>query len=183
MKSSAITLLIWIAVGATAAAEGTPSGKAASPGASSNSPLSEIRSIVHDLQGLTSKLADLMEQYRSLIEQRPQSEGGSPEAKKADEARLAKWNAAVERLVLRIETAHAAVVEATQRLQQAAKGELPTSLAKDVATARNEAAAERASAEQALAKAKTTQARKSKQPKPAPSTEKPPPPLPDDLDL
>lgn len=181
MKISAITVLIWIAVGATAAAEGTPSSKAASPGATSKTPLSEIRSIVHGLQAHTEKLGDLMGQYRSLIEQRPQSEGGSPEVKKADEARLAKWNAAVERLVLRVDAARAAVVETTQRLDQSATGELPTSLAKEVANARNEAAAERSAAEQVLAKAKTSQARKSKQPKPA--TEKPPPPLPDDLDL
>ena len=182
MKISAISVLIWIAVGATAAAEGPPSGKAASQGAASSTQLPEIRSIVHELQGYTEKLADLMGQYRSLIEQRPQSEGGSPEAKKADEARLAKWNAAVERLVLRIDTARAAVVGATQRLDQSVTGALPTSLAKEVANARNEAAAERTAAEQAIAKAKSAQAHKPKQPKPPP-TEKPPPPLPDDLDL
>src|SRR5262245_40043885 len=98
MKVSAITTLIWLGLAAAAAAQGTPSGKAASPGASSKGQLSEIRSLVHELQARTEKLGDLMMEYRSLVEQRPQAEGGSPEAKKAHEAQLAKWSTALERL-------------------------------------------------------------------------------------
>jgi hypothetical protein len=169
MKISAITMLIWIAVGAsTAAAEGTQSGKAASPGGTSKTELSEIRSLVHELQGRTEKLSDLMTQYRSHLEQRPQGE-----------EQLAKWEAALDRLYKRMDAARAAVVETMQRLEHVAIDQLPTSLAKDLANARNEAGAQRTAAEQALAKNKPS--RKAKQAKAPP--EKPAPPLPADLDL
>ena len=82
MNVAAITMLIWFGLATIAAAQGTPSGKAASPGASSKTQLSEIRSLVRELEGRTGKLSDLMEQYRSLVAQRPQPQGGSPEAKK-----------------------------------------------------------------------------------------------------
>jgi uncharacterized protein YukE len=181
MNVPAITMLIWFGLAATAAAQGTPSGKAASPGASSKAQLSEIRSLVHDLQARTEKLRDLMTQYRSLVEQRPQAEGGSPDAKKAHEKQLAKWDTALERLMRRLDGARTAVVETTQRLDQLATGPLPTSLAKDVASARNEAEAQRTGAEQALAKNKSASARASKRAKQPPATEKTAPPIPDDL--
>jgi hypothetical protein len=169
MKTAAIIGLIWVALAAPAAGQDTPSGKPASPGASSKP--AQIRSLVHELQGRTDKLADLMQQYRSHIEQRPQG----------NDEQLAKWDAALERLLGRIQVAHAAVVEAKQNLEQAATGTLSTSLAKDVAKARNEAEAERVNAEQALAKNKS-KGKGGKQAKPKPA-EKTPPPLPDDLDL
>lgn len=171
MKIATIAVMIWVALAATAAAQaaqGSPSAKPANPGASSKA--SEIRSLVHELQGRTEKLADLMAQYRSHIEQRPQG----------NDEQLAKWDAALERLLSRIDVARAAVVEGTQRLEQAATGQLATSLAKDVATARNEADAERASAEQALAKSKPAKGKAAKQGKPKPVQKSPPP---DDLDL
>jgi len=179
MNVPAITMLIWLGLAATAAAQNTPSGKGASPGASSKAQLSEIRSLVHELQARTEKLGDLMTQYRSLVEQRPQAEGGSPDAKKAHEDQLAKWNAALERLLRRVDGARTAVVETTQRLDQSATGELPTGLAKDLASARNEAGAQRTAAEQALAKSKP--ARTSKHAKQTPPPEKTAPPIPDDL--
>lgn len=182
MNVPAITVLIGFGLAATAAAQGTPSGNAASPGASSKAQLSEIRSLAHELQARTEKLRDLMTQYRSLVEQRPQAEGGSPDAKKAHEDQLAKWNTALERLMRRVDEARAAVVETTQRLDQSATGQLPTSLAKDVASARNEAEAQRTAAEQALAKSKSASARRSKHAKQkTPATEKTAPPIPDDL--
>jgi hypothetical protein len=180
MKVPAITvLMIGFAVATTAAAEGTSSGKAASPGASSKNQLSEIRSLTHELQGHTEKLRDLMTQYRAHLEQRPQPEGTGPEAKKAHEEQLARWDAALERLLRRIDAARASVVDTKQRLDQAATGQLPTALAKDVANAKNEAEAERTAAEQALAKSKPSR-KKAAKPPPA---EKPAPPLPADLDL
>jgi hypothetical protein len=78
----------------------------------------------------------------------------------------------------RVDAARAQVVETKQRLDQAATGQLPTGLAKDVANARNEADAQRTAAEQALAKNKP--AKQPKQAKQAPP-EKPAPPIPDDL--
>ena len=176
MLRGAMTALIWFAVAATVAAQSTPSSKAAP----SKTQMSEIRSLVHELEGRTEKLRDLMTQYRSLVEQRPQGQGGSPEAKKAQDEQLAKWNTALERLLRRIDEARAAVVETTQRLEQAATGTLPTGLGKDVANARNEAGAQRTAAEQALAKSKPAKGRASKDAKP-PATEKPAPPIPDDL--
>jgi len=177
MKVSAITMLIWFGLATAAAAQGRPSG-GASPGTSSKAQLSEVRSVVHELEARTEKLRDLMAQYRSLVEQRPQPEGGSPEAKKAHEAQLAKWNTALERLLRRIDAARAAVVETTQSLDQLGTGQLPTALAKDVASARNEAGAQRTAAEQALAKSKP--ARPAKPAKQA-EAEKTAPPIPDDL--
>lgn len=178
MNVPAMTILICLGLATTAAAQG-PSGEAAKPGASSKAQLSEIRSHVHELEARTEKLRDLMAQYRSLVEQRPQPEGGSPDAKKAHDAQLAKWNTAVERLLRRVDGARVAVVETKQQLEQAATGQLPTGLAKDVASARNEAEAQRAAAEQALAKSKPASARTSKHAKQ--TTEKTAPPIPDDL--
>ena len=170
MNVRAITLLIWFGLVATAAAQDTPSGKAASPAAASKVQLSQVRDLVHELQAHTEKLSDLMTLYRSLVEQRPQADD-----------QLAKWNAALERLLRRVDEARAAVVATKQRLEQSATGQLPTALAKEVANARNEADAERASAEQALAKSKSTPARTPKKAKQTPATEKTAPPIPDDL--
>jgi len=186
MNVVAITVLSWLALVATAAAQGAPRGKATSPGSSlqasgaaSQGQLSEIRSLAHELQARTEKLGDLMTQYSSLVGQRPQAQGGSPEAKKAHDDQLARWDTAVERLLRRIDGARAAVVETTQRLDQLATGKLPTALAKDVVLARNEAAAQRTAAEQALAKNKPSAARSSQQAKQKPPTEDTS--LPDDL--
>lgn len=181
MNVPAIVILIWFGLATTAAAQGASSSKAASPGASPKAQLSEIRTLVHELQGRTEKLRDLMTQYRSLVEQRPQAEGGDPDAKQAYENQLAKWSSAVERLLHRVDEARASVVESKQHLDQAATGQLPTALAKDVANARNEAEAERTAAEEAVAKNKTASSRTSKHAKQAPATEKPKPPIPDDL--
>jgi hypothetical protein len=71
MNARVIITLIGFGLAATAAAQGTPS----------KSQLSEIRALASELEGHTGKLRDLMEQYRSLVEERPQSGGGSPEAK------------------------------------------------------------------------------------------------------
>jgi hypothetical protein len=170
MKITAMIALIWVALAATAGAQGAPSKP---PGSGASSKASEVRSLVHELQGHTGKLADLNEQYRSHIEQRPQG----------NDAQLAKWDAALERLLGRIDAAHKVVVDSKQRLEQAIAGQtLSTSLGKDVANARNEADAERAAAEQALAKSKPGKGKAAKQAKPKPA-EKAPPPLPDDLDL
>jgi len=169
MNISAIAILIWFGLATTAAAQGSHSGKVASPGASSKASLSEIRSLVHELQGRTEKLRDLNEQYRSHVEQRPQG----------NDSQLEKWNAALDRLLKRIEGAHAAVVETKQQLDQSASGQqLPTSLGKDVANATNEAEAQRTAAEQAL---KTKRPAKPAAKAKAPAAEKPAPPIPDDL--
>lgn len=181
MNVPSITMLICIGLAATAAAQHAPSGEAKSPGASSKASLSEIRALAHELQGRTEKLSDLMEQYRSLMEQRPQAQGGSPEAKKASDEQLAKWNAALERLLRRLEAAHASVVETMQALERSATGQLPTALAKDVANARNEAGAQRTAAEQALAKSKAAPVRSSKRAAQKPAPEQARPPIPDDL--
>lgn len=153
MNAPAIALLICVGLAAVfaspSAAQGTPSASA-----SSKPQLSEIRSLVHKLQGHTDKLSELMTQYRSLVEQRPQPEGGGAEAKKAHEDQLAKWSAALDRLLLRIDEARTPVVDVKQRLDQLATGQLPTTLAKDVANAKNESEAQRTEADQALAKRK-----------------------------
>ena len=179
MNIPAIVLLICLGLAATAAAQPTSSGGAAGPGGAPKGQLSEVRALVQELQARTEKLSELMELYRALIEKRPQSEGGSPEQKQADEERLAKWTSALERLLARVQEAHANVVEGKQALEKAATGQLPTGIAKDVANARNQADAQRADAEQALAK-KPKPARVSKK-KQAPANEKTPPPIPDDL--
>lgn len=169
MNVPAITMLIWFGLTATAAAQGAPTGKGSSQSAPSQAQLSEIRSVVNELQARTEKLHELMTQYRSLVEQRPQAQ-----------EQLAKWNTALERLLRRVDQARAAVVETTQRLDQLATGPLPTSLGKDVATARNEAGAQRTAAEQALVKNKAALARTSKPAKQTRATEKAPT-IPDDL--
>jgi hypothetical protein len=169
MNVPALIVLIWFGLVATASAQGTPTSQ-----------LSAIRSVVSELEGRTDKLHELNAQYRSLVEQRPQPEDGSPEAKKAQEAQLAKWNAALDRLLRRIDQARTDVVATTQRLDQLTTGPLPTSLAKDVANARNEAGAERSAAEQAL-KSKPAPGRTPKPVKQSTATEKAPPPIPDDL--
>jgi hypothetical protein len=166
MKIPAIILVIGLALTGSAAAEGASNSKSA-PGASSKGELAEIRSLVHELTGHTEKLRDLLDQYASLVEQKP-----------AGGAQLEKWEAALDRLLKRVEAQHKLVVDAKQRLEQKATGELPTGLAKDVARARNEADAERANAETALAKNKSKGAKK-----PAKPAKEAPPPLPDDLDL
>jgi DNA repair exonuclease SbcCD ATPase subunit len=180
MKLSAITLLCWFGLAATVAAQGTSNGKAASGSASSKLALSEVRSLLHELQARNEKLDELMTQYRSLLEERPQSEGGSPEAKQAHAQQLAKWNGALERLLHRIDEALARVVETEHRLDPSATGPLPTGLAKEVVNAHNEAEAQRAAAEHARAKNKPAPARSSKPAKQAPAA-KPAPPIPDDL--
>jgi hypothetical protein len=173
MKVSAITGLIWLVLAATAFGQTKSSGNATSPGAPSKAALAEVRSNVHELEGHTEKLRELLANHRSLVERRPDAKGGSPE--------LAKWEAAVARLLARIESAHEALVETTQRLDKSIAGELPTGLAKDVAKARNEAEPERLMAEQVLAKRKASPATKSKPGKqPA---EKPASPSNEDLDL
>lgn len=181
MKISAITMAIGLSLAASAAAQDSANSKRASPGASSKTPFTQVRSLANELQGSAEKLGDLMSIYRSLLDQRPQSAGGSPEQKKAHDEQFAKWSAAVERHLTRIEQTRGVVVETMQRLDQAAKGQnLPTSLAKDVANARNEADAQRSAADQAL-KSKPKLA--PKRGKPAPKHEEPAPPLDDDLDL
>jgi uncharacterized protein YukE len=186
MKVIVIGVLSWLALVATVAAQGAPSGKAASPnaaqgsGAASPAQLSEIRSLAHQLQAHTEKLDDLMTQYSSLVGQRPQAQGGSADAKRAHDEQLARWDTALERLLRRIDGARAAVAESMQHLERLATGKLPTGLAKDVARARNEAVAQRTAAEQVLVKNKATLARASKPTKQSPATESTSS-LPDDL--
>jgi DNA repair exonuclease SbcCD ATPase subunit len=168
MKIPAIIVLIWFGIVAMAAAQGGPVGKGSSQDAT-QAQLTEIRSVVHELEARTEKLHELMEQYRSMVEQRPQGED-------------AKWNAALDRLLHRIDDAHAAVVETTQRLHQASDGRrLPTALGKDVANALNEAGAQRTAAEQALAKNKGKPAKTAKPAKQAPAPAQPGLELPDDI--
>src|SRR5688500_8277041 len=132
MKISAIIGLIWLALAATAAGQSKASSNA-SPGAPSKASLAEVRAVVHELEGRTEKLRELLSQHRSLVEQRPESD-----------EQLAKWSAALDRLLVRIEGAHATIVETIQRLDKSITGELPTGLGKDVARVRNEADPERA---------------------------------------
>jgi hypothetical protein len=169
MKVPAITILIWFGIAATASAQGT-TGKA-SQGAPSQAQLSEIRSVLNELQARTEKLHELMEQYRSMIGERPQSQ-----------EQHAKWSTALDRLMHRIDQARAAVTESSQRLDQLAKGSLPTSLGKDVANAHNDAEAQRTAAEQALLKNKPATGRTSKPAKQTAAKEKAPPPSSDGLD-
>jgi hypothetical protein len=171
MKISAIVGLIWLALAATAAGQSKSVGSAPSSGVASKASLAEVRAIVHELEGRTEKLRELLSQHRAHVERRPQSE-----------EQLAKWDAALERLLVRIDSARADVVEATQRLDKSIKGELPTGLAKDVARARNDADPERATAEQVLAKNKPSSTRKAKQAK-TPAAQKPAPESNEDLDL
>ena len=168
MNVIVITALSWLALAATAAAQSAPSVKAASPNASQ---LSQIRSLAHQLQGQTEKLSDLMSQYFSLVEQRPRAQGGTADVKKGNDEQVARWDTAVERLLRRVDTARAAVVETMQRLEQLTTGQLPTTVAKDVTRARNEAVAQRTAAEQALASNKPVLARATKPAKPAPAAE------------
>jgi len=161
MKVTAITALIWLALAATAAGQSKSSGNADSPGVSKAS-LAEVRAVVHELEGHTEKLRELLSQHSSLVDERPESEGASPEAKKAHDKQLAKWSSALERLLVRIADAHTTVVETVQRLDKSITGELPTGLAKDVAKVRNEADPERATAEQVLSKKKPAATRKAK---------------------
>ena len=166
MKSSIVTVLVWLAFAASAVAQGAPAAKPK---------LSEVRSLANELEGRTDKLRNLMEEYRSLVMQRPQTGGASPEAKKASEAQLARWESALDRLMRRIKAGHAAVVEISKRLDPAIKSNLPTSLAKHAADAHNEAEAVRAAAEQALAKYKPAPPQKHKPTKPAPAHREAPP--------
>lgn len=178
MRTSAIIMASCLSFAASAAAQG---GERTSPESSSKSPLAQVRSLANALQGHTEKLADLVSIYRSMLEQRPQSRGKSPEQKKAYDEEFAKWSGAVERQLTRIEQTRTLVVDTLQALDQAAKSQpLPTSLAKDVANAHNEASAQRSAADQAL-KSKPKLA--PKHAKSEPKNEGPAPPLDDDLDL
>jgi hypothetical protein len=170
MNIRAITILIWFGFAATAAAQGAASNKSSSQSTPSQAQLSEIRSVVNELQARTEKLRELMGQYRSLVEERPQSQEAQ-----------AKWNTALDRLMRRVDTARAAVVETSQHLDKVNSGRLPTSLAKDVADAHNEAEAQRTAAEQALAKNKPAPAQKGKPAKQAQANEPPRLELPDDI--
>ena len=171
MNIRAITVVIWFGLVTSGAAQSRPSGKPGNTDAPPKAQLSEIRSLVQELEGRNEKLHELNAQYRSHLEERPQAQD-----------QLAKWNAALERLLRRIDAARVAVVETMQRLDQAARGALPTSLAKDFANARNEAEAQRTAAEHALAKNKSKPTRTTKQAPPKQPAEKTPPPsLDDDL--
>ena len=188
MNVIVVTALTWLALAVPVSAQAAPARKPSTSAAStqptaapSQSQLSELRALAHELQARTEKLGDLMEQYFSLARQRPQAQPGNAEAKKAHDDQLAKWDAAVERLLRRVDGARAAVVETLQRLDQLPSGQLPTSLAKDVVRARNEAVTQRTAAEQVLSKNKAVLARSAKPAKPAPPPEDLGPSLPDDL--
>ena len=188
MNVIVISALTWLALAVPVAAQGAPSRKPATAAAStqptaapSQAQLSELRALAHELQARTEKLGDLLEQYSSLARQRPQAQAGNAGAKKAHDDQLAKWDAAVERLLRRVDGAHAAVVETLQRLDQLPNARLPTSLAKDVVRARNDAVTQRTAAEQVLAKNKAVLARPPKPAKSAPPPEDLGPSLPDDL--
>jgi DNA repair exonuclease SbcCD ATPase subunit len=170
MNVRAITMLIWLGLAATAAAQGAANSKQSSQSTPSQAQLSEIRSVVNELQARTEKLHELIGQYRSMVEERPQSQEAQ-----------AKWNTALDRLMRRIDSARAAVVETEQRLDPMAKRPLPTSLAKDVADAHNDAEAQRTAAEQALSKNKPATAQKSKPAKQTPANQPPRLELPDDI--
>jgi hypothetical protein len=103
--------------------------------------MAEIRSIVRELERSSSKLSVLLTDYRGLLDQRPP---------KSQEAQLARWQAAFDRLLRTLQSTHVMVVEATKRLNEATTAKLPTSVAKEVADARNEAQPVRTAAEQVL---------------------------------
>jgi len=169
MKISAIAGLLWLALAATAFGQAKSSSNPAGP-VQSKASLAEVREIVHELEGRTERLRELLSNHRSIVENRPESE-----------EQQVKWESALERSLVRVESARAALVETTERLDKAITGELPTGLAKDVARVRNEAEPQRAMAEQVLAKKPAP--RKAKPAKPAKATEKPAPPSDDELDL
>jgi len=166
MKLRAITVLTCLVLAATALAQGASKDKPAS-----KAQLSEVRSIVSELEKAGSKLSGLITDYRSITEQRPQSRGGNAEAKKAQDDQLARWEAAVERLLNSMEKTHLAVVETIKRLDQATHAALPTSLAKDVANARNTSDAARVAAEQVLSKRKPKKPSPKRADKSAPKTD------------
>ena len=171
MKLRAITVLTCLLLAATAVAQGASKDKASSSAPATKAQLSEVRSIVSELEKAGSKLSGLITDYRSMMEQRPQSRGASADAKKAQDDQLARWEAAVERLLNSLEKTHLAVVETTKRLDQATHATLPTSLAKDVATARNAADAARVAAEQVLSKRKPKKASARRTDKSAPKAD------------
>jgi len=161
MNVRAITILVGL--GLATASGAAAQSKSPGPSVSSKSRLAEVRSRVHDLEATTSKLRVSMEDYRSLTEQRPSSDD-----KKGND----RWNRAMARLMERVRTTHAAIVDRTQRLDEVTKEPLPTSLGKDVADARNEAEATRADAEQALKSYKPPPPSKA-EPKKAPERDEP----------
>lgn len=168
MKVFAITGFMCLALAAPAMGQAKSNGNASSSGAPSKAALEATRKIVHELEGHTEKLRELLSNHGSLVDRKPQSK-----------EELAKWEAALDRLLVRVEAAHASVVETTQRLDKSITGELPTGLGKDVARVKNEAEPERVMAEQILAKRKRAPASKAKK---APA-EKPAPPNNEEYDL
>lgn len=148
MRVAAIACLVCLGFAGPVALK----SQAQSSGGSSKAQLAEVRSRVNKLEGATGKLRELMKQYNENVGQRP---SGGGEAQQ-------KWEQSLLRLLHRIEKAHDAVAEGTQRVQEAAKGELPTALAKDVANAHNAAEEFRGAAEHALTKHKKLLASKPK---------------------
>src|SRR5690349_2149542 len=111
MKVSAITL-VGLLLAAPAVAQTKSSSNATSSSAPSKASLSEVRAIVHELEGHTEKLRELLSNHRSLVERRPEMQGSGPEAKKSYDEQLAKWESALDRQLDRIQSAHAALIEA-----------------------------------------------------------------------
>lgn len=179
MKLSAITGVLWLVVATSAFAQSKSTSDAPASSAPSKASLSEVRATVHELEGQTDKLRELLENHRELVAQRPQPQGSGAEGKKWYDEQLAKWETALDRLLTRIESAHALVAATLQRLDKSTQAGLPTALAKDVARVRNEADPERATAEQVLAQRKPA-ARKAK---PAAANDERPQPSNEDIDL
>jgi len=157
----AIAVLFVLGLAAGAAAQGARSGKASSETSEKLQP-SEIRAVVHEAQKHVETLRGLLDEYRSLVEGRPKQRGSGAEAKKAYDKQVAKWGAALDGVLRRLEKAHARLVQLTPSLGKAAKLQLTTALGRDVADTFNEAEAQRTAAEQALSKSKDEAARLAK---------------------
>lgn len=178
MRLAALVGLMCWGLATTAAAQGSVSAKASGGQAANSSSrtkaeLAAIRELVQELQARTETVRDYLAQLRSLVEQRPRdADNGSDAAK---QPQLAAWNTSLERLLRRIDAARAKLADTEQRLAAMNTDRLPAALTANVETARQEAATERTSAEQALAASKPPPGHTAKSAKQAP----PPTDIPD----
>ena len=174
MRVAAITLSLCLGLAGTAAADDGPKGKNENADGAAKSRMAEVRSIVRDLERSTSTLTVLLKDVRGHLEERPP---------KAQQQQLERWEGAFDQLLRSLQKAHAAVVETTKRLNEGATAQLPTSLAKEVANARNEAEPMRAAAEQVLKQHKPKPQKTSKRATKAPEAAQPDDLRLDDVDL
>jgi hypothetical protein len=143
MKRLTLIALTWCALAATAAAQSSTTDS--SPKAA----LSTVRSNLQELQKQIEVVRVFLAQFRSLVEAKPNEHGGGDEAKQAYEQALTAWSLRLERLLRRLDSARASLADSEQKLEASLGVKLPASLAADVETARQQAAAERESADEA----------------------------------